>query len=84
MKQILFAAALAAIVSAPAFAKLPAPAPLNDEQKVKAEEAKQRTAWQGKVGAYQQCQAEAAVVEKYARALKAKGADPKEIGRASL
>ena len=76
MKAIVMAAALGLAASAPAWAKLPAP-PLTDEQKAKAEEAKQRTAWQGKVGAFQQCQAEAAVVDKYVKAMKAKGKDVK-------
>jgi hypothetical protein len=76
MKRILMATLLAFAAGAPAWAKLPAPQ-LTDEQKVKAEEAKQRTAWQGKMGAYQQCQAEVAVVDKYVKAMKAKGKDAK-------
>lgn len=76
MKAIVMAAVLGLAASAPAWAKLPAPQ-LTDEQKAKAEEAKQRTAWQGKVGAYQQCQAEATVVDKYVKAMKAKGKDVK-------
>jgi hypothetical protein len=76
MRAILIAAALGLAAAAPAWAKLPAPQ-LTDEQKLKAEEAKQRAAWQGKVGAYQQCQAENAVVDKYAKALKAQGKEVK-------
>ncbi len=76
MKAILIAAAVGLAVAAPAFGKLPAPQ-LTDEQKVKAEEAKQRTAWQGKVTAYEQCQAENAVVGKYVKSMKAKGKDVK-------
>jgi hypothetical protein len=77
MKSILIAAAVGMALAAPVFAKLPAPAPMNDEQKLKAEEAKQRTAWQGKVAAYQQCQAEGAVVDKYVKSQRAKGKDLK-------
>lgn len=76
MKAIVIAAAVGLAAAAPAWGKLPAPQ-LTDEQKAKAEEAKQRAAWQGKVGAYQQCQAEAAVVDKYAKAMKAAGKDVK-------
>jgi hypothetical protein len=76
MNRSIVVAAAALLAAAPAFAKLPAPQ-LTEEQKVKAEEAKQRTAWQGKVAAFQQCQAENGVAEKYAKALKAAGKDPK-------
>ena len=76
MKAILIAAAAGLVFAAPAFAKLPAPQ-LTDEQKAKAEEAKQRTAWQGKVGAYQLCQSQVATAEKYAKAMKAAGKDVK-------
>jgi hypothetical protein len=76
MRALLIAAAVGVAAAAPAWGKLPAPQ-LTEEQKVKAEEAKQRTAWQGKVGAYQQCQAEAAVVEKYVKAMKAQGKEAK-------
>lgn len=76
MKAIVIAAALGLAAGAPAWAKLPVPQ-LTEEQKIKAEEAKQRTAWSGKVAAYQQCQAENAVAEKYAKAMKAQGKDVK-------
>jgi hypothetical protein len=76
MKAILIAAALGLAAAAPAWAKLPVPQ-LTEEQKIKAEEAKQRTAWSGKVAAYQQCQAENTVAEKYAKAMKAQGKDVK-------
>lgn len=77
MKEIVTAAVLGLAFSVPAFAKRPAPPPPTDEQKAAAEVAKQRAAWQGKVGAYQQCQAEAAVVEKYVKAMKAQGKEAK-------
>jgi hypothetical protein len=76
MRTILIAATVGLAAALPAWAKLPVPQ-LSEEQKVKAEEARQRTAWQGKVTAFQQCQAENTVAEKYARALKAQGKDAK-------
>jgi hypothetical protein len=77
MKGLVTVAGFVLFAAAPAFAKLPAPPPLNDEQKMKAEEAKQRAAWQGKVNAYQQCQAEYGVVEKYVKSMKAQGKEAK-------
>ncbi len=76
MKIAIAAAAAALVAAAPAFAKLPVPQ-LTDEQKVKAEEAKQRAAWSNKVAAYQQCVAEISVAEKYAKWMKSHGKDTK-------
>lgn len=45
----------AAMVSASALAKLPAPAPLDDAGKAKAAEAAAKTAWAGKVEGFQLC-----------------------------
>lgn len=45
----------AALVSASALAKLPAPAPLDDAGKAKAAEAAAKTAWAGKVEGFQLC-----------------------------
>ena len=45
---------IAALLAAPAFAKLPAP---SDEAKAKAAETAAKTAWNDKVGAYQLCRA---------------------------
>lgn len=52
--QVLLAAALCgAVLSMPAWAKLPAP---SDEAKAKAAEAAAKTAWAGKVDGYKLCQ----------------------------
>ncbi len=45
----------AALVSASALAKLPAPAPLDDAGKAKAAEAAAKTAWAGKMEGFQLC-----------------------------
>lgn len=55
-------AAMMAVVSSVALAKLPAP---SDEAKAKAAEATAKTAWAGKVGAYKLCQTQDKVVAHY-------------------
>ncbi len=61
-----------AVASSVAVAKLPAPT-LTDAQKAAAAEAAAKTAYAGKVGAYQQCESENRVAAKYIAAEKAKG-----------
>jgi len=70
-RSIAVAVALA-VASGVALAKLPAPT-LTDAQKTAAAEAAAKTAYAGKVGAYQQCEAENRVAAKYLAAEKAKG-----------
>jgi len=70
-RSIAVAVALA-VASGVAFAKLPAPT-LTDAQKAAAAEAAAKAAYSGKVGAYQQCEAENRVAAKYLAAEKAKG-----------
>ena len=53
--KIVIVAALAAVLAPVALAKLP---PLSDEAKAKAAEAAAKTAWSGKVDAYQLCRAQ--------------------------
>jgi hypothetical protein len=71
--MIAIAAGLLAL-SGSGWAKLPAP---TEEQKIKADEAKAKTAHADKVAAYQLCKAQNAVAETYARQQKAKGVDVK-------
>ena len=70
-RSIAVAVALA-VASGVALAKLPAPS-LTDAQKAAAAEAAAKTAHAGKVGAYQQCEAENRTAAKYIAAEKAKG-----------
>ena len=70
-RSIALAVALA-VASGVALAKLPA-ATLTDAQKAAAAEAAAKTAYAGKVGAYQQCESENRVAAKYIAAEKAKG-----------
>jgi hypothetical protein len=65
--------AVFAFASGVAFAKLPDPPAPTPEQAAKAAEAKAKADWSGKVAAYQQCMAENAVADKYAKAMQAKG-----------
>ena len=58
----ILAALAAALMAASVQAKLPAP---SDEAKAKAAEAAARTAWQGKVEAYQLCKAQDRVAAHY-------------------
>lgn len=69
MNKALIAIA-ALMVAGSAAAKLP---PLSDEAKVKADEAKAKTAWGDKVAAYKLCQSQDKVAAHY---LKAKGGKP--------
>jgi hypothetical protein len=62
---------LAALLAAPALAKLPAP---SDEAKAKAAEAATKSAWSDKVGAYQLCRAMDRTAEHYRKSAKAGGA----------
>ncbi|HET9044477.1 MAG TPA: hypothetical protein VFN70_15075 [Burkholderiales bacterium] len=70
-RSIAVAVALA-VASGVTLAKLPAPT-LTDAQKAAAAEAAAKTAHAGKVGAYQQCEAENRTAAKYIAAEKAKG-----------
>lgn len=71
MIKTLCTVAVLAVMSSAALAKLPAP---SDEAKAKAEEAKAKTAWAGKVDAFKLCKAQDAVVAHYKKAALAKGA----------
>lgn len=71
MKKILIACALA-LAGSTVFAKLPAPA-ATPEAKAKAAETAARTAWSGKVDAYQLCQAQDRVAAKYRESAAAAG-----------
>jgi hypothetical protein len=71
MKKIVIACGLA-LAGSTAFAKLPAPA-ATPEAKAKAAEAAARTAWSGKVEAYQLCQAQDKVVATYRASAAAAG-----------
>jgi hypothetical protein len=61
-----------ALFAAQAFAKIPAPV-LTDEQKLKALETAQKTAWQGKVDAYLLCKAQDKVAAQYMKTAKTAG-----------
>ncbi|NDZ16162.1 hypothetical protein C7T35_13620 [Variovorax sp. WS11] len=71
MKKIVIACSLAVAGSA-VFAKLPAPA-ATPEAKAKAAETAARTAWSGKVEAYQLCQAQDRVAARYRESAAAAG-----------
>ena len=73
MKKILIMALLAA-ASATAVAKLPA---LSDEAKAKAAEAAAKTAWTGKIEAYQLCKSQDKVAASYYKTAKAAGKETK-------
>ena len=60
----------AALLAAPAFAKLPAP---SDEAKAKAAETTAKAAWSDKVGAYQLCRAMDRAAEHYRKTAKQDG-----------
>ena len=66
--------AIAALISTPAFAKLPA---LGDEAKAKAAEAAAKTAWAGKVDAFLLCKSQDKVAAHALRTAKAAGKDAK-------
>ena len=69
MKSVIVAA-LAAVLAPVALAKLP---PLSDEAKAKAAEAAAKTAWSGKVDAYQLCRAQDRVAAFFFKSAKAAG-----------
>jgi len=71
MIKTLCAASVLALLSSASWAKLP---PLSDEAKAKADEAKAKAAWTGKVGAYQLCRAQDRVVAYYKKQPAAKPA----------
>ena len=68
--KIVIVAALAAVLAPVALAKLP---PLSDEAKAKAAEAAAKTAWSGKVDAYQLCRAQDRVAAFFFTSAKAAG-----------
>ncbi len=65
---------LAFVLASGAFAKLP---PASDEAKAKAEEAAAKSAWSGKVAAFQTCQAQERLAARYLAEMKHGG---KEVG----
>lgn len=73
MKKLLILSLLAA-ASAASLAKLPA---LSDEAKAKAAEAAAKTAWTGKVEAYQLCKSQDKVAASYYKTAKAAGKETK-------
>jgi hypothetical protein len=73
MKKFLILSLLAA-ASAASLAKLP---PLSDEAKAKAAEAAAKTAWSGKVDAYQLCKSQDKVAAAYYKSAKAAGKETK-------
>ena len=77
MKKLLVSSLLAILLagaSVAVFAKLPA---LSDEAKAKAAEAAARTAWSGKVEAYQLCKSQDKVAASYYQSAKAAGKETK-------
>lgn len=70
--KISLVAGLLVLVSASAMAKLPA---LSEEAKAKAAEAAARTAWTGKVEAYQLCKSQGQVAASYYKSAKAAGVE---------
>jgi hypothetical protein len=75
--KTLSAAVVLALLSSVAVAKLPAP---SDEAKAKAAEAAAKTAWAGKVDAFQLCKAQDKVVAHYKKAPVAKETKPAAKG----
>jgi hypothetical protein len=75
MKNVLFAVVLAMCGGA-ALAKIPAPQ-LTDEAKAKAAEAAAKTAWSGKLDAFQLCRAQDRVAAHAAKSAKAAGKEAK-------
>lgn len=70
MRHAITALTLAALLAAPAFAKLPA---LSDEAKAKAVVAAAKTAWNDKIGLYQLCKAMDRTAEAYRNGAKVAG-----------
>ncbi|MGH8848179.1 MAG: hypothetical protein ACREXQ_13210 [Polaromonas sp.] len=81
MKKLLHLLTASLLASAPALAlaKLPA---LSDEAKAKAAEAAAKTAWTGKVEAYQLCKAQDKVAAGYYQSAKAAGKETKPAAAA--
>lgn len=75
MKKLLILSLLAA-ASAASLAKLPTPV-LTDEAKAKAAETAAKTAWTGKVEAYQLCKSQDKVAAAYYKSAKAAGKETK-------
>lgn len=75
MKKFLIMSLLA-VASAASLAKLPTPV-LTDEAKAKAAEAAAKTAWAGKVDAYQLCKSQDKTAASYYKAAKAAGKETK-------
>ncbi|MBW8721621.1 MAG: hypothetical protein JF626_06975 [Polaromonas sp.] len=73
MKKLLILSLLAAAATA-SLAKLP---PLSDEAKAKAAEAAAKTAWTGKVDAYQLCKSQDKVAAAYYKSAKTTGKETK-------
>lgn len=74
MRSSLIIAVLAALVASPVWAKLPPP---SDAAKAKAAEASAKSAWSGKVAAYQLCKAMDRTAASYFAAMKAAGKEAK-------
>jgi hypothetical protein len=72
MKKMLIVCGLALGLASTAFAKLPAP-PATPEAKLKAAETAAKTAWTGKVEAYQLCQSQDKVAARYRASAAAAG-----------
>lgn len=70
MRRAIYASVVAALMAAPALAKLPAP---SDEAKAKADEAKARTDWSDKVAAFKLCQSQDRTAEHYRKTAPALG-----------
>ena len=70
MRRLPLAILIAAGLAAPAVAKLPPP---SDEAKAKAAEAAAKSAWSGKVAAYELCQSMDRVADAYRQKAKAAG-----------
>ena len=84
MKKIIFVGQiclLASLISTTAWAKIPAPV-LDDAGKAKAEEAKAKTAWAGKLDAYQLCKAQDKVAAYVAKNNKSASKDAKPTATA--
>jgi hypothetical protein len=74
MRSFLIIAVLAALAASPVWAKLPPP---SEEAKAKAAEASAKSAWGGKVAAYQLCKAMDRTAAAYFAAMKAAGKEAK-------
>lgn len=75
--KLLLVAAVAVFVAQGAWAKLPAPAPLDDAAKAKAAEGAAKTAWTGKFDAYQLCKSMEKSAANYVKTATAAGKTPK-------